>query len=56
MDMENIKDIAFTDAGVTITLNDGTVTNYVVASAPVQQAPTQTVALASGETLLVTAA
>jgi hypothetical protein len=54
--MENVKDIAFNDDGsLTVTLNDGSApTNYVPATtAPA--APTQTVALAAGETLLVTA-
>jgi hypothetical protein len=57
IDMENVKDIAFNDDGsLTITLKDGSApTNYVPASAA-PAAPTQTVALASGETLLVTAA
>lgn len=54
IDMENVRDIAFTDAGLTLTLKDGTVTNYVVDSAA--PAPSQTVSLASGETLLVTVA
>jgi hypothetical protein len=52
--MENVKDISFDDSGnPTITLNDGTVTSYVpvTAAAP---APSQTVTLAAGETLLVT--
>jgi hypothetical protein len=53
--MENIKDISFGDNSVTITLNDGTVTSYVVATtAPA--APSQTVQLTAGETLLVTVA
>lgn len=54
--MENVKDIAFNaDGSIVVTLNDNTVTNYVPATAA-PAAPTQTVALASGETLLVTAA
>lgn len=53
--MENIKDIAFGDNSVTITLNDDTVTTYVVASAA-PAAPSQSVTLAAGETLLVTVA
>jgi hypothetical protein len=55
--MENVKDIAFNaDGSITVTLNDSTVTNYVVAGAatPVPVAPSQTVQLAAGETLLVT--
>lgn len=51
--MENIKDIAFDASGnPTITLNDGTVTSYVVAPA----VAIQTVTLAPGETLTVVAA
>ena len=57
IDMENVKDIAFNDDGsLTITLKDGSApTNYVPASAA-PAAPTQTVALTAGETLLVTVA
>ena len=50
--MENIKDILFTDTGVTITTNDGTETNYVVVPA---NAP-QTVTLAPGQSVVVTVA
>jgi hypothetical protein len=52
--MENIKDISFDANGnPTITLNDDTVTNYVVA--PAAGTP-QAVTLTSGQTLTVTAA
>jgi hypothetical protein len=56
IDMENVKDIAFNaDGSIVVTLNDETVTTYVPSTAA-PAAPTQTVALAAGETLLVTAA
>jgi hypothetical protein len=51
--MENIKDISFDANGnPTITLNDGTVTSYVV---PPANAP-QIVTLAPGQSVVVTGA
>lgn len=51
--MENVKDIAFnSDGSITVTLNDSTVTTYVVAPAT---AP-QVVTLSSGESLVVNVA
>src|ERR1700733_14590796 len=56
IDMENVKDIAFNaDESITVTLNDGTVTNYVPATAA-PAAPTQTVTLTAGESVMVTVA
>lgn len=52
--MENITSIVFDSIGnPTITLNDGTVTSYVVATTPTS--PTQTVTLTAGQTLEVIA-